>query len=137
MKHLRLDFQYGRLTVLLFEEFVRHLPYTIIIFLTFTPTDTNYNAKNITLTVNITSKEVPVVTVNPITVIYDGNPVPASKITGSATFGADSVDGSFSWKGTPAITNVADSGNKTVTFTPSDTSKYESVDVNKIGRAHV
>ena len=89
---------------------------TVTIPVTFTPTDTNYNAKNITLTVNITSKDVPVVTVNPITVTYDGNPVPASKITGSATFGADSVAGSFSWKGTPAITNVADSGSKTVTF---------------------
>ncbi len=104
----------------------------MIIPLTFTPSDTNYAAKNVTLTVNINEKDTPSVTADPLTVTYTGSPVSDSAITGSASFSGNPVPGSFVWKGSPSITNVADSGSKTVSFIPADAANYYSVDADVV-----
>lgn len=99
---------------------------------TFTVTATmqNYNDVTVSYIITLKDKDVPTVTANDLTVTYDGNPVAAGKITGSAKFGTITVAGAWSWKADPAqaLTNVADSGSKTVVFTPTDGDNYAAVE---------
>jgi uncharacterized repeat protein (TIGR02543 family) len=86
-------------------------------------TTQNYADYDIVITVNIAKKDVPTGTANNITVTYTGSPVPATAITGTMN-----VPGTWGWKGTPSITSVADSGTKTVVFTPTDSTNYAAVE---------
>ena len=90
----------------------------------------NYADSTVNVKITLTNKDTPIVTANDITVTYDGNAIPGSKITGTATFGGTSVPGTWAWKTGMAVTNVADTGTKTVTFNPTDSAAYESVDTN-------
>ena len=105
---------------------------TVKCTLTASSTSGNYEAFTITIVITLTEKDRPEVTVKPITVTYDGNPVSADKITGTATFNGNPVEGKWSWKADQPITNAADSGEKTVKFTPTDATNYESVDTTVI-----
>ena len=89
----------------------------------------NYADATATINISVVSKDVPVVTVNDITVTYNGSAVSKASITGTATIGENTtVEGSFDWAtGVTAPTNVADSKGYNVTFTPTDTSNYEAV----------
>ena len=78
----------------------------------------------ITVTVSEQQKETVVVAANDITAIYDGNAVPAEKITGTATVNGVAVTGSWEWKAGQNLINVADSGKKTVVFKPTDSTAY-------------
>ncbi len=101
---------------------------TVIIPLIFTTSDGNYVGKNVTLTITLTDKDIPTVTANDITVTYDGNAIPNSKITGTATFNGSTVKGTWSFK-TTAPTAVADSNpSVTVVFTPNDATTYAAVE---------
>ena len=103
---------------------------TVKCTLTASSTSGNYEAFTITIVITLTEKDRPEVTVKPITVTYDGNPVSADKITGVATFNGNPVEGKWSWKANQSITNVADSGEKTAVFTPTDTANYAAVEKN-------
>lgn len=81
-------------------------------------------AEAITVTVSEQQKETVVVAANDITAIYDGNAVPAEKITGTATVNGVAVTGSWEWKAGQNLINVADSGKKTVVFKPTDSTVY-------------
>ena len=85
---------------------------------------TNYNAFNLTITVTVTNVRIPTLTVNPISVTYTGSSVSSSQITGTATLDGRTIAGSWSFAGGQALTNVADSGVKSVVFTPTDTGEY-------------
>lgn len=87
----------------------------------------NYANSTVTIKISTTSKEVPTVKVNDITVAY-GTEVTKELIKGTANVNGTVVKGTFDWKeGVTAPTTVADSGNYAVTFTPEDTDKYEAV----------
>lgn len=85
---------------------------------------TNYKNFSLTITVTVTNKDVPVLTVNPITVAYTGEAVPSSAIQGTATVNGQPVEGTWAFAAGQALTAVADSGAKTVRFTPTDTGNY-------------
>ncbi|USF28381.1 hypothetical protein N510_003340 [Firmicutes bacterium ASF500] len=85
---------------------------------------TNYNPFDLTITVTVTNVRIPNLNVNPISVIYTGNPVNSNQITGTATVDGIAIDGTWSFVSGQAITNVADSGVKRVTFTPNNTDLY-------------
>ena len=86
----------------------------------------NYNDYTITVTVTVTDKLTPTVTVKDITVTYTGSPVPASAIRGTATYGGETVKGTWSWYG-KSPTNVAESDLYPVCFTPEDSDTYATV----------
>ena len=86
----------------------------------------NYNDYTITVTVTVTDKLTPTVTVKDITVTYTGSPVPASAIRGTATYGGETVKGTWSWYG-KSPTNVAQSDLYLVCFTPEDSDTYATV----------
>ena len=83
----------------------------------------NYADSTVNVVITLTDKDIPTVTANGITVTYDGQPIPASKITGTAN-----VAGTWEWKSGMAVTNVVDSGNKTVVFKPTDSANYAEVE---------
>ena len=83
----------------------------------------NYADSTVNVVITLTDKDTPTVTANGITVTYDGQPIPASKITGTAN-----VAGTWEWKSGMAVTNVVDSGNKTVVFKPTDSANYAEVE---------
>lgn len=93
-----------------------------------TATMQNYSDVVVSYTIALTDKDTPTVTVNPIVVTYTGEPVSADLITGTATFDDHNVPGTWSWKSGQALTNVADSGSKTVVFVPTDTINYDTVE---------
>lgn len=94
-------------------------------------TSTNYADYTITVTLTVTDKDVPTVKANDITVTYTGERVPEKEIKGTAMFDGKAVEGTWRWKDTEAITNVADSGPKTVLFTPSNNTDYVTDCINK------
>ena len=87
---------------------------------------TNYNEYNIVATLTVMSKTVPTLTVSDFTKTYDGSAVTLDDLTKTAKDGSTDVEGTWSFDGTPGLTNVSDSGTVTVKFTPSDTANYES-----------
>mgnify|MGYP004509226361 CR=1 FL=1 len=88
----------------------------------------NYADATLTVILNVTDLDTPVVEAQDITVDYTGQPVPASEIKGTATFDGKTVEGTWSWKEGQKLTNVRDSGEKTVIFTPEDTNHYKTVE---------
>ena len=88
----------------------------------------NYADYNITVTLTVGDKEVPTVTAQAITVTYTGSPVPDSAIKGTAKVGETIIPGTWAFKAGEAVTNVADSGNKSVVFTPNDADNYAPED---------
>ena len=94
-----------------------------VINLPVTITSDNYENSTVNVVITLTDKNIPTVTANDITVTYDGNAIPNSEITGTAD-----VAGTWEWKSGMAITNVADSGNKTVVFKPTDSANYAEVE---------
>lgn len=77
----------------------------------------NYADTEVTVEVATIAKDVPKVTVEDITMVYSGNAVSKDCIKGTSD-----VEGSFDWAaGVNPPTNVAQSGNYDVTFTPQDT----------------
>ena len=92
--------------------------------ITVSVTSANYNDFNLTITVKVTDKDVPTLTISPITVTYTGEAVPASAIQGTAKVGSTTVPGTWAFASGEAVTNVADSGTKTVKFVPTDQDTY-------------
>ena len=84
---------------------------------------TNYADATVNVVITLTAKDIPNVTARDIVVTYDGNPIPADKITGTAD-----VAGTWKWKAGTAVTNVSDSGPKTVVFKPADSVNYAEVE---------
>lgn len=93
-----------------------------------TITSTNYEDSTVNLVISLTDLEIPTVQANDITVTYNGSPVEASKITGTAEFDGSAIDGAWSFKGSQGLTNVADSGTKVVVFTPTATTSYAAIE---------
>ena len=80
----------------------------------------NYKAFDLTITVSVTDKYVPTLSVEPITVTYSGAAVPDTAIKGTATAEGNPVTGTWSFEAGQTLTNVNDSGPKNVVFTPDD-----------------
>ncbi len=109
------------------------------VLVVFTPTDTtDYN--NVTNTVTVTvNKQTPVISVSPTaTTITYGQALSASSLSGGAVTNAagTTITGSFTFT-TPSTTPNAGTASQSVTFTPTDTTDYNtatgtaSVTVNK------
>lgn len=84
---------------------------------------TNYADATVNVVITLTAKDIPNITAKDIVVTYDGNSIPADKITGTAD-----VAGTWEWKTGMAVTNVSDSGSKTVVFKPADSVNYAEVE---------
>ncbi|MDE6259817.1 MAG: S-layer homology domain-containing protein [Oscillospiraceae bacterium] len=91
-------------------------------------TSTNYNGFNLTITVTVADKDVPTLTVSAITVTYNGEAVPSTAIRGTAKAGSITVPGTWAFAAGQGLTNAADSGVKTVIFTPNDAVMYAEVE---------
>ena len=85
---------------------------------------TNYTSFDLEITVTVTNVRIPDLTINPISVTYTGSPVSSDKITGTATVDGVEVTGTWSFVSGQNLTNVADSGAKSVVFNPTNTSEY-------------
>ena len=111
-----------------------------VITLPVTISSVNYEDVTVNIVITLTDKEVPAVNAEDITVTYDGKAVSADKIRGTATFDGGTVAGKWSWKPGTKVTDAADSGKKTVVFTPDDTDTYAASETNirvTINRADV
>lgn len=84
----------------------------------------NYADSTVNVIVKTTAKEVPTVTAQDITVTYTGTAVPNSAINGTATVGSTTIAGTWEFQAGEAVTNVAESGNKTVVFKPKEAANY-------------
>lgn len=60
--------------------------------------------------------------------MYDGEPIADTAIRGTAVYDGQAVEGTWSFKAGQNLTAVADSGPKTVVFTPADTAVYAQVE---------
>ena len=95
-------------------------------------TDRNYstdsdNKDTILFTVELVDRYTPVLSVEPITAVYDGSPISADtiKINGTTTHEGKEIAGTWSWEDPEhAPKNVGDSGEYTVVFTPFDQETY-------------
>ncbi|MEY8389559.1 S-layer homology domain-containing protein [Oscillospiraceae bacterium 38-13] len=85
---------------------------------------TNYNSFQLTITVTVKDKFVPALTIEPITAVYNGDPVPDTAIRGTAVSEGVPVPGAWSFAEGQELTTVADSGTKNVLFTPTDGTNY-------------
>lgn len=82
--------------------------------------------QTLSVIITIVDKATPDLSVAPISVTYDGSPVSADKIVGTATYHGAEVKGTWSWDGGISPTNVADSGAYKVVFTPVGADAYHS-----------
>ena len=88
----------------------------------------NYADSTANVVVNVVYEFVPVLDVEDISAVYDGQPVADTAIRGTATYDGQTVEGTWSFKEGQNLTAVADSGPKTVVFTPADTAAYAQVE---------
>lgn len=87
-----------------------------------TVTSTNYKDYTIPVRVTVVDKYVPVLDVKNLFGTYNGQQVPASVITGTATYNGEPVEGTWSWTSGAPIN--AGTHTVSVTFTPKDTDTY-------------
>lgn len=87
-------------------------------------TSANYEDSTVIVTVRVTDQLLPTVSAENITVVYTGSVVPDSRIRGTASYNGQTVPGTWSFKAGQSLTNVRDSGVKTVVFTPNDSETY-------------
>ena len=86
----------------------------------------DYVDATVTFKLPVIDRAAPTVTPDEITMVYSGSAVPAEKITGTAKVGNETISGAWSWAdGVTAPTNVSESGEYDVTFTPSDEANYK------------
>ena len=98
-----------------------------------TISSTNYEDSTVDVVITLTDKDVPTVTANNITMTYNGSAVPASLISGAATFDGQTVAGTWSFRedADKHIVNVADSKTDVaVVFTPTDSANYAAAEAN-------
>lgn len=88
----------------------------------------NYADSTADVVVNVVYEFVPVLDVEDISAVYDGAPIADTAIRGTATYDGQTVEGTWSFKEGQNLTAVADSGPKTVVFTPTDTAVYAQVE---------
>ncbi len=86
----------------------------------------NYEDAAVTVILTLTERDTPILTLpDSITVDYTGAGIPVSAVTGKrAAFDGKDVPGTWSWKAGQTITNAADTGTKTIVFTPDDPVNY-------------
>ena len=86
----------------------------------------NYKDAAVTVNLTLTERDTPILTLpDSITVDYTGAEISVSAVTGKrAAFDGKDVPGTWSWKAGQTITNAADTGTKTIVFTPDDPANY-------------
>ena len=86
----------------------------------------NYEDAAVTVNLTLTERDTPILTLpDSITVDYTGAEISVSAVTGKrAAFDGKDVPGTWSWKAGQTITNAADTGTKTIVFTPDDPANY-------------
>lgn len=84
---------------------------------------TNYQDATVRVVLTVEALQVPVVSAEAYTKVYDGQPVTVDQLKTTAD-----VPGSWAWEG-EAPRNVADSGEKVLVFTPDDTATYTTVEL--------
>jgi len=87
-----------------------------------------YEGKTDTVDITV-EKATPTITAEDVEMVYTGSAAADSLISGTAVDASgEEVIGEFSFKSGQEVTKVADSGSKTVVFTPSDSECYNSVE---------
>ena len=81
--------------------------------------DHNYCSEELTFTVKIIDKATPKLYVNSVSAVYNGEPVPASLISGTAKVDGHEIPGTWSWENGKSPTNVSDSREYIVLFEPT------------------
>ena len=92
-------------------------------------TSANYADYKITVTLTVNAKDVPVLTVDPITKTYDGAAVTGAQIRGTAKVNGTEIKGTWKFEYDANFVDAADSGAKKVIFTPEDTATYDKAEV--------
>ncbi len=87
----------------------------------------NYEDFDIVATITAADKKVSELSVEDIQVVFQNTALTAEAIKGTATYEGEVVTGSFAFAENQGLTNVADSGAKTVIFTPENTDEFETV----------
>ena len=87
--------------------------------------DYNYCSGELPFTIEIVDRATPSLSVPEITAVYDGESITNNEIIGSATIEGHRIDGTWSFEGI-VPTNVADSGEYDVVFTPAFLEGYKS-----------
>jgi hypothetical protein len=95
-----------------------------------TISSTNYEPSAVNVKITLTAKDGPELTIRDITRTYDGTAVADSAISGTAAFGGKTVEGTWAFKAGQTLTSAADSGGKTVVFTPRDGNTYAAAEKN-------
>lgn len=86
----------------------------------------DYVDATVTFKLPVIDRAKPVAAPDEITMVYTGSAVPVEKITGTAKVGDETIPGTWNWAdGVTAPTNVSESGEYDVTFTPSDEVNYK------------
>lgn len=88
----------------------------------------NYADSTADVVVNVVYEFVPVLDVEDISAVYAGEPIADTAIRGTAVYDGQTVEGTWSFKAGQNLTAVADSGPKTVVFTPADMAVYAQVE---------
>ena len=92
---------------------------TKTLYWSFTPAGSNYKEIKGDAVFTLANKEVPQLTVENISTIYDGTAVQSTKINGTAQVGGSPIDGNWAFAdGIPVMKN-ADTYTATVVFTPT------------------
>ena len=91
-------------------------------------TSANYADYRITVTLTVNAKDVPILTVDPITKTYDGATVTGAQIRGTAKVNGTEIKGTWKFEGDASFVNAANSGAKKVIFTPKDTATYDTAE---------
>jgi len=87
----------------------------------------NYKTAFVNVVIAIKAKDIPTVTAKDITVEYSGKALGADAIEGTATFGGQTVTGSWIWITDPATLINAGSKTAQVKFVPADIANYAEV----------
>ncbi len=90
----------------------------------------NYADSTVNVVITLTDKDTPTVTAKDITVTYDGNAIPDSKISGKATFNGNTVEGTWGFKTTAPKFVAGSNDSVAVVFTPNDATTYAAVETN-------
>lgn len=88
----------------------------------------NYENAYPEVVVKFVDKDIPTISVDDISVTYNGRRIPDEAIKGTATCNGADVEGTWTFKDNQNLIDVADSGKKAVVFLPTDQRNFASVE---------
>lgn len=124
LKNRVLDFETGKVTLTTSSEATANNKYELPLIVLMD----NYEDAYPEVVVKFVDKDIPTISVDDISVTYNGRRIPDEAIKGTATCNGADVEGSWTFKDKQNLNDVADSGKKVVVFLPTDTRTFASVE---------